>query len=80
MSRGRTEIDRERCKGCGLCVAACPEHVLSLSTNAYNRQGLPFAVSTSPERCNACQSCAITCPDSAIRVIREAGTRVGAAG
>ena len=70
MSRGRTEIDRERCKGCALCVGACPEKILALSKDQFNAQGLPFAQCFEPDRCTACQSCAIICPDAAIRVLR----------
>lgn len=70
MSRGRTEIDRERCKGCALCVGACPEKILTLSSDQFNAQGLPFAQCFDPQRCTACQSCAIMCPDVAIRVLR----------
>ena len=75
MSRGKTEIDRERCKGCGLCVGACPEKILTLSKDRFNAQGLPFAECFDPGRCTGCQSCAIICPDTAIRVLRlvEAG-------
>jgi 2-oxoglutarate ferredoxin oxidoreductase subunit delta len=70
VSRGRTEIDRERCKGCALCVGACPEKILALSKDQFNAQGLPFAQCFDPDRCTACQSCAIICPDVAIRVLR----------
>jgi 2-oxoglutarate ferredoxin oxidoreductase subunit delta len=75
VSRGKTEIDRERCKGCGLCVGACPEKILALSKDRFNVQGLPFAECFDPGRCTGCQSCAIICPDAAIRVLRlvEAG-------
>jgi len=70
VSRGRPEIDIERCKGCTLCVAACPEKILRMSRDQFNRQGLPFSVCFEPERCTACLSCAIVCPDTAIRVLR----------
>ena len=70
MSRGRPEIDAERCKGCTLCVGACPEKILRMSRDQFNRQGLPFSVCFEPERCTACMSCAIVCPDTAIRILR----------
>jgi 2-oxoglutarate ferredoxin oxidoreductase subunit delta len=70
MSRGHPEIDTEKCKGCALCVAACPERILKLSRDRFNRQGLPFSVCFEPERCTACMSCAIICPDTAIRIVK----------
>ena len=72
MSRGRPEINRERCKGCTLCVGACPEKIISMSKDQFNRQGVPFAVCFDESRCTACMSCAIICPDSAITVLRFA--------
>jgi 2-oxoglutarate ferredoxin oxidoreductase subunit delta len=70
VSRGRPEFDRERCKGCGLCIGACPEKILAMSRDQFNRQGLPFATCFEEERCTACMSCAIICPDMAIRIYR----------
>jgi 2-oxoglutarate ferredoxin oxidoreductase subunit delta len=72
VSRGRPEINRERCKGCTLCVGACPEKIITMSKEEFNRQGLPFAVCFDESRCTACMSCAIICPDSAITVLRYA--------
>jgi len=70
MPRGRIEIDQERCKGCGLCVAVCPEKILRLS-ESFNRQGQHFAECFDQGRCTACTSCAVMCPDCAIRLWRE---------
>jgi len=72
VSRGRPEINRERCKGCTLCVGACPEKIITMSKEEFNRQGLPFAVCFDESRCTACMSCGIICPDSAITVLRFA--------
>jgi len=72
VSRGRPEINRERCKGCTLCVGACPEKIIAMSKQEFNRQGLPFAECFDESRCTACMSCAIICPDSAITVLRFA--------
>lgn len=71
MSRGKPEIDSERCKGCGLCVKACPEAILELA-EAFNNKGHHYAVCASPDRCTACMFCAIICPDTAIEIWRFA--------
>ena len=70
MSRGRVEIDRDRCKGCALCVTACTQGIMELSKEEFNTQGVPFAVCTDMEKCTACMSCAIMCPDAAIKVYK----------
>ena len=75
VPKGRTEIDPDRCKGCGLCVSVCPEQILRLA-QSFNRQGQHYAQVFAEERCTACQSCAIICPDSAIRVWRYAREKV----
>ena len=38
LDKGRVAIDREMCKGCGLCVEACALRVLALSPE-LNRFG-----------------------------------------
>ncbi len=38
-TRGATVVDIERCKGCGLCVVACPLQVLALTTKNENMKG-----------------------------------------
>lgn len=32
-------VDREMCKGCGLCVSVCPKHVLEIEKEAVNKKG-----------------------------------------
>ena len=70
MSSGRPEFDHDRCKGCTLCIGACPEKILSMSRNSFNRLGQPYATCFDESRCTACMSCAIICPDMAIRIYR----------
>jgi len=71
LARGKPEINTERCKGCGLCVKACPEAILELA-ESFNEQGHHYAVCFDPDRCTACMSCAIVCPDTAIEILRFA--------
>jgi 2-oxoglutarate ferredoxin oxidoreductase subunit delta len=70
VSSGRPEFDRERCKGCTLCVGVCPEKILTMSKDQFNRAGVPFALCFDESRCTACMSCAIICPDMVIKVYR----------
>lgn len=70
MAKGITVIDKERCKGCGLCVSACPFGVLDFSEQ-LNSAGYNFAVALHPEKCTGCAICAQVCPDVAIEVYRR---------
>lgn len=57
----------EKCKGCGLCVAACPKKLLRISEKS-NKNGYFAAEIVDESACIGCASCAIMCPDCAIRV------------
>lgn len=70
-SRGYVELNSEECKGCGLCVEACPPKVLSLAAS-LNRFGYHAALYTG-EGCTGCGICFWACPEpGAIRVYVEA--------
>lgn len=57
-------INREWCKGCGICVHFCPKNVLELDD-----QDKVFAAR--PEDCVCCKMCEFRCPDFAIEIITE---------
>ena len=61
------QIDKNRCKGCELCVAACPQHILGMSKE-INAKGYFFAQVQDPARCIGCMLCGLSCPDLAIKV------------
>jgi len=63
----KIEVDILRCKGCELCVAACPEKVIALSKN-FASSGYYPAELIKPEGCTGCRMCAYVCPDVAIEV------------
>jgi 2-oxoglutarate ferredoxin oxidoreductase subunit delta len=65
--RGKVEIERELCKGCYVCIRACPVKVLEADT-------LPNSTGSYPskpvhiEKCIACGNCYEVCPDVCITV------------
>ncbi|BHH82411.1 4Fe-4S binding protein [Desulforhopalus sp. 52FAK] len=67
-SKGYTLFDSERCKGCGMCVAVCPEKIISLDESVTNQKGYHPAIIRNYEKCTGCCSCAMMCPDVAITV------------
>jgi 2-oxoglutarate ferredoxin oxidoreductase subunit delta len=60
-------IDKERCKGCSLCVEICPAGTLELG-ETVNRRGLRSAAMKDPSKCTGCGLCALVCPDCAIKI------------
>ena len=68
--RGAIVIDTVRCKGCSLCVVACPQKVITLGTHV-NVHGYPYVEVANPDVCTGCASCGIVCPDGCITVYRK---------
>ena len=60
----------ERCKGCGLCVRACPKGLIEIAKDKLNQRGFHPAELTDSEKCTGCASCAVMCPDCVISVER----------
>ncbi len=56
---GRRYVYKRWCKGCGICVAFCPEHVFALGEDGR-------AEVVNPEACTNCQICERLCPDFAV--------------
>ncbi|GHU35281.1 2-oxoacid:acceptor oxidoreductase subunit delta [Clostridia bacterium] len=61
-------FDEEKCKGCGLCVSACPKKIVVLLKDKINRKGYNPAGVTDKALCISCGQCAIMCPDTVITV------------
>jgi 2-oxoglutarate ferredoxin oxidoreductase subunit delta len=74
--KGYVEINTERCKGCGLCINACPQHVLRFSEK-FNDKGYHYAELYDPDdKCPGCAFCYYMCPDVCITVHRVSEERV----
>ena len=67
--RGMVRMDVDECKGCGLCVEACPPRVLLLSER-LNHSGYRTAMYAG-RGCTGCGICFMACPEpGAITVLR----------
>ena len=61
-------IAEDRCKGCELCVTACPKHVLELDRGRVNVLGYHPVELTDAAGCTSCAFCARVCPDTVFTV------------
>jgi len=57
-------IASDRCKGCELCIGACPHHVLELDPGVVNPLGYHPIRLIDPAGCTSCALCAKVCPDA----------------
>ena len=64
----KVTINQTLCKGCELCAAVCPQHILALSKDNLNAKGYHPMEVIEPEKCIGCAFCATMCPDCAIVV------------
>lgn len=69
--RGAIVVDTEHCKGCSLCVVACPTKVIELESGC-KRKGLSLCLyEKSQKLVSAVASCGLVCPDSVITVYKK---------
>jgi Indolepyruvate ferredoxin oxidoreductase, alpha and beta subunits len=62
------QIASERCKGCGLCVAVCPKHILALDESIVSGLGYHPVRLIDAAACTSCALCARICPDAVFAV------------
>mgnify|MGYP002553890109 CR=1 FL=1 len=77
-------VNEDVCKGCALCVDACPKHIMELDTSHLNKKAIERIVAIDQtvinrkgyhpahckdlDSCIGCAFCATMCPDVAITV------------
>lgn len=69
--RGLVHVNSDECKGCGLCLEACPPKALHLidELNPYGYRTAAYAGAG----CTGCGVCFLACPEpGAITVLRLA--------
>lgn len=64
----KVKIDKERCKGCYLCVVNCPKGLIKIAKE-MNMKGVK-PVFFSGRKCTGCAMCAVICPDCGITVYK----------
>ena len=66
---GWIEVSELYCKGCGLCVEACPKDVMALDEEHLTPKGY-HPVFLIADGCTGCGICAVVCPEAALTVHR----------
>ncbi|NOX48164.1 MAG: ferredoxin family protein [Chlorobi bacterium] len=66
--KGDIVVDTEKCKGCEVCIDACPTHTIAMSEDV-NGKGYHY-MQNIYDACTGCTNCAIVCPDGVITVYR----------
>lgn len=58
LKNEKLNIEKELCKGCGICVAFCPKNVLKIEDGKVAIENI--------DSCIQCGLCELRCPDYAI--------------
>ena len=58
MAKGKVNFQQDLCKGCALCVAACPLKIIELDKDKINTKGYnPATVITNGKMHRMCKLC-----------------------
>ena len=72
LKEPKVEINFELCKGCGLCIKACPKKQLEQSPK-LNTKGFHPAQFKDEGKCIACALCFYACPEPAAIAVYKKG-------
>jgi len=62
-------VNKQRCKGCGICINFCPKNVFEFETDL--NEGGRHPVRAYSDKCIGCRACVIMCPDIALELVKE---------
>ena len=65
----KVNIDSQKCKGCLLCVEACPKKLIKMD-DKLNKKGVNPVKFVGKDECIGCCFCAMTCPECCIEVYK----------
>jgi 2-oxoglutarate ferredoxin oxidoreductase subunit delta len=71
LTRGTVVIDVDACKGCDLCIDACPPRVLVM-TSGDDVNGRGYRYPRLLPGCTGCRACSQICPDFVFQVYKYA--------
>ena len=74
LTEATITIEPELCKGCGLCIEACPPDVLKFHEK-FNSKGYHYAYYIG-ENCTGCGVCFYACPEPEAIAVYKKGAEV----
>ena len=70
MAKYQFYFNKEKCKGCEMCVIVCPKNLIVMD-KVVNNKGYYTANINNVEECIGCTNCALMCPDCCIEIYKN---------